>query len=82
MNPGERAPRKLLMRGFGVRVPGGAPVLTLPDLLIPCSGRVGGHTLVTFTLALSTSSSQGCRERIGCCLVMAWQYMGVEPERD
>jgi len=28
MNPGERAPLKLLIRGFGVRVPGGAPVLT------------------------------------------------------
>jgi hypothetical protein len=29
VNPGERAPLKLLMRGFGVRVPGGAPVFAL-----------------------------------------------------
>src|SRR6266702_31808 len=28
MNPGEPAPLKLLIRGFGVQVPGGAPVLT------------------------------------------------------
>jgi len=27
MNPGELAPLKLLIRGFGIRVPGGAPVL-------------------------------------------------------
>src|SRR5215475_1448769 len=33
MNPGERAPLKLSIRGFGVRVPGGAPVLTWADTL-------------------------------------------------
>jgi hypothetical protein len=28
MNPGEQAPLKLLIRGFGVRIPGGAPAET------------------------------------------------------
>jgi hypothetical protein len=34
VNPGERAPLKLLIRGFGVRVPGGAPVLNCGNSLL------------------------------------------------
>src|SRR5215469_15930844 len=40
MNPGELAPLKLLIRGFGVRVPGGAPV---KSLLTPAISTAGLH---------------------------------------
>ena len=36
MNPVELASLKLLIRGFGVRVPGDAPVLTWADALREC----------------------------------------------
>ena len=40
MNPSELATLKLLIRGFGVRVPGGAPVLAWCFFRFACIGHL------------------------------------------
>ena len=61
MNPSELTTLKLLIRGFGVRVPGSAPVnaLVTDDKHIPCSPTRRAATPEPNRLAFTQPEGQG-----------------------